>query len=69
VRLSIALRQVLREADQPGIEPPAIKGQEITPQQFKEYSALATAECPSGMTLEDSLGLWSWVRRASFPSG
>jgi len=66
VRLSIALRQVWMQADQPGIEPPTIEGQEITPEKFKEYSALAAAECPNGMTIEDNLELWSWVRRASF---
>jgi hypothetical protein len=54
------------EADQPSMEPPTIEGQKITPEQFKEYSALAAADCPNGMTIEDNLELWSWVRRASF---
>ena len=59
VGLSIALRQVWSEADQPGIKPPTIEGQEIIPEQFKEYSTLVAAECPTGMTLADSLELWS----------
>jgi hypothetical protein len=64
--LEIAVRQVLREADQPANEPPKIEGQEITPEQFKEYSALAAIECPNGMTVGDNGALWSWVRKASF---
>jgi len=66
VTLSIAWRQVWREADQPSVEPPTIEGQEISPEQFKEYSALAAAECPDGMTVQDNLELWGFVRRASF---
>jgi hypothetical protein len=69
VRVSIALRHVLKEGDQPRIEPPKIEGQEITPEQFIEYSALAAIECPNGMTIGDSAALWSWVRKASFSWG
>jgi hypothetical protein len=67
VTLELALRQEWMEANQPGTEPPTIEGQKITPEQFKEYFALAAAECPNGMTIEDNLELWSWVRRACFP--
>jgi hypothetical protein len=66
VRLELALRQEWLEADQLRMEPPTIEGQKITPEQFKEYFALAASECPNGMTFEDNLALWSWVRRACF---
>jgi hypothetical protein len=46
---------------------PEIEGREITCAQREEYSALAGAVCPKGMTDEDNLELWSFVRRASFP--
>jgi hypothetical protein len=54
--------------DQHSVEPPTIEGQETTPEQFKEYSAVAAAECSKGMTVEDNFELWGWVRRASFPT-
>jgi hypothetical protein len=68
VRLELALRQEWMEAAQLGMEPPTIEGQKITSEQFNEYSALAAAECPNGMMTEDNLELWSWVRRACFPT-
>jgi hypothetical protein len=46
---------------------PEIEGQEITRKQWEEYSALAAAEYPKGLTWEENLELWSFVRRASFP--
>jgi hypothetical protein len=46
-----------------------IEGQEITPEQFKQFSELAAKECPDGMKTEADLEeLLGWVLRASFPT-
>ena len=48
---------------------PEIEGlKTISGEQWKEYSALIASECPNGMTAEDNLELWSFVRRACFPA-
>jgi len=47
--------------------PPEIQGREISREQWEAYSALAAAEYPNGMTFEQHLELWSFVRRACFP--
>jgi hypothetical protein len=67
-RAALGLQEVWRsEGLRPSPDrPPKIEGQEITPEQFVEYSLVAAAECPCGMTVEDNIELWSLVRRASF---
>jgi hypothetical protein len=69
VRAELGLRGLLAAPGETDfLEPPKIEGQEIGPEQFDEYSALVAVECPNGMTAEDNLELWSFVRRASFPA-
>jgi len=65
VRATLGFRRAMLE-ENPDDPPPKIE-QQITPRQQDEYLELAVALCPNGMTAEDNLELWSFVRRASFP--
>jgi hypothetical protein len=68
VRAELGWRWLRTAGNADDSPPPKIEGQkEITSEQWEEYSALVAAECPNGMTVEDNLELWSFVRRASFP--
>jgi hypothetical protein len=80
VRATLGLRELLeRDGSSDGVRP-QIEGQEITSAQREEYQALVAAKCrrglapvlragTHGMTVEDNLELWSFVRRASFSIG
>jgi hypothetical protein len=66
IRAELELRRWPEEnANDPPSEIESLKT--ITREQWEEYSALVVAECPNGMTVEDNLELWSFVRRASLP--
>jgi hypothetical protein len=62
-----ALERLFAEAPSASDPRPEIEGQKITRKQWEEYSALAAAEYPNGLTFEDHQELWSFVRRTSFP--
>ena len=61
VRAEVQWRR-LRAAENADDTLPEIVAKEITHVQWKEYSALAAAECPNGMTIEDNLELWGFIR-------
>jgi hypothetical protein len=65
VRADLELRRA--SAGNPAPEIEGIEIKEITPEQWKEYSELVAAHCPQGMTVEDNLELWGFVRRACLP--
>jgi hypothetical protein len=78
VGAELGRREMRKRPPEP--EPSQIEGQEITSVQREEYRALVAAEprCglapvlrvgTYGMTVEDNLELWSFVRRGSFPIG